>query len=118
MESKLLDDDQANEQFQDKKMIRNNFPDVTLFEDIFNEGYMDYNLLLFGIAAKSSFFISVQGGNSIVASLWGSPNYIYAVKGSELSSNSYNSIYKYFGESDIWTTNNKTIFLNKLQSLS
>ena len=97
-------------------MIRNLFPDVTLFEDVLDHTTMDYNLLLFGIAANARLFVSVQGGTSIVASLWGVPNCIYAVKGAELKVGAYSkAIYGQFSGSKIWTTNSTVGLMQHMQ---
>ena len=115
MENAALLDHQGNIRFGDKEMIRNEYPSVVLFENLFNEHTMDYNLLLFGIAAKSSLFVSVQGGNSVVASLWGAPNAIYAVKGKELRVKAYDRIYGQFGGSEVWSTNDRNKLVRHLQ---
>ena len=85
MEASKLMDRSENVPFRDKEMIRAEYPYTVLLDDVYDETTMDYNLLLFGISARSSLFVSVQGGNSVVASLWGVPNFIYAVKGREIS---------------------------------
>lgn len=116
MQSTELQDDQRDTEFQDKQMIRNLFPDVTLFEDVLDHATMDYNLLLFGIAANARLFVSVQGGTSIVASLWGVPNCIYAVKGAELKVGAYSkAIYGQFSGSKIWTTNSTVGLMQHMQ---
>ena len=56
---------------------------------------MDYNLLLFGMASKASLFVSVQGGNSVVASLWNAPNFIYAVRGTKIARGTF---HKWYGQ--------------------
>ena len=114
MESADLRDSQADVEFRDKEMIRNEHPSVVLYEDLYNDSTMDYNLLLFGLAAKTSLFVSVQGGNSVVASLWGAPNCIYAVRGYELKVNAYEAIYGQFGGSKIWATNSRNELVQHL----
>ena len=84
MEAAKLMDRSESVPFRDKEMIRAEYPNTVLLDDVYNETTMDYNLLLFGISARSSLFVSVQGGNSVIASLWGVPNFIYAVKGREI----------------------------------
>lgn len=85
MEAAKLMDRSESVPFRDKEMIRAEYPDTVLLDDVYDETTMDYNLLMFGISARSSLFVSVQGGNSVIASLWGVPNFIYAVKGKEIN---------------------------------
>eukprot|EP00923_Selenidium_pygospionis_P043688 GHVN01075417.1.p1 GENE.GHVN01075417.1~~GHVN01075417.1.p1 ORF type:complete len:991 (+),score=44.30 GHVN01075417.1:63-2975(+) len=118
MEDSILQDTHEKKKtlkYRDKEMIRNEHPSVVLFEDVFNERTMDYILLLFGLAAKASLFVSVQGGNSVVASLWGAPNFIYAVKGDELGANAYKKIYGQFGGSGVRATDDRNRLVQLIQ---
>ena len=101
MESHKLGDESEIVPFADKDMIRTEFPNVVLFDDIYNEMSMDYNLLLFGIASKSQLFVSTQGGTSVIASMWERPNFIYAVKGSEVKMNNFKKWYGKLGNSTV-----------------
>jgi hypothetical protein len=56
--------------------------------------------------SNSNYFISVQGGNCVLASYFGGINIIYAKKGHELRCNSYNGHYKKYSNSNILHTNN------------
>ena len=52
----------------------------------------DYNTTKLKVFANCDRFVSVQGGNSVLASCFGGQNVIYAVKGKEVKS----QVYKYF----------------------
>ncbi|EJK70119.1 hypothetical protein THAOC_08549 [Thalassiosira oceanica] len=91
LESKKLGDSGEGDlqDFKDKDVIRQEYPSTILIDDLYNEATMDYNLLLFGVASQADLFVSVQGGNCVIASLWGKPNFIYAVKGGELRTGAF-----------------------------
>ena len=117
MESKRLDDKgaipgkQLPLSFGDKTMIRKTFPNIIIFDDIYDDNKMDYNLMVFGLASQCGTFISVQGGNSVVASLWGGRNFIYAKKGEELKVNAYHNWYNRFGGARVWSSPNNEEFI-------
>lgn len=73
----------------------------------------DYNLLIFGLGARCHRFISVQGGNSAVASWFGGENLVLAKVGIEINENmggherahDYEWYYTFSG-AQVWHTNN------------
>lgn len=75
-----LSDDQVKLDLDEHDYIRRVFPDVTFIHEIPG----DYNLNQLMIYANCDRFISVQGGNSILASYFGGKNIIYAVSGNEM----------------------------------
>ncbi|KAL7547286.1 hypothetical protein ACHAWF_010615 [Thalassiosira exigua] len=118
MEVSSLEDEgyrERNRPFNDKGMIRSEHPEVVLFEDVYDNATMDYNLLLFGIASKSDLFVSVQGGVSVVASLWKAPNFIYASRGHELEFNTYHTWYERLGSDMVRAFNYKDELLETLR---
>jgi hypothetical protein len=90
---KVLEDDQVQLKFSDHKMIRKHHPEVRFVEDL--EG--DFNLNQLRLYANCDRFISVQGGNSVLASYFGGVNVVYAVKGSELDGKFYTTLKKISG---------------------
>lgn len=60
-------------------------------------------LLLHSVASR---FISVQGGNSVLASFFGGVNIIYAREGVELRNNLFDTLFKSFSACRIHTTSN------------
>ena len=99
-------DDQEDEgdrlaYFKDKETIRREYPTVVVLDDIYNQTTMDWNLLLFGVASNAELFVSVQGGTSVIASLWKAPNFIFAARGHELIYNTYRKWYGKLGGSTV-----------------
>ena len=88
-----LKDDQAHMDLKEHTFIRQAYPDVKFISDL--EG--DYNLNQLRVYANCEHFISVQGGNSILASYFGGTNIVYAVKGNELNGGFYNRLSKLSG---------------------
>lgn len=62
----------------------------------FPEDPGDYNKYQMIVGAHTDKHISVQGGNSILASLFGGVNVVYAVRGHELENNSFRGWYHEF----------------------
>ena len=61
-------------------------------------------------------FISVQGGNSVLASYFGGTNIIFAREGHELQCNSYNSHYKKYSNCNVMHSNNYAEFIELIKS--
>lgn len=68
------------------------------------------------IHSNCSHFISVQGGNSVLASYFGGTNIIYACKGGEINSKSYHGHYKKYSDCKILHSNNYTDFIKLIKS--
>ena len=62
--------------------------------------------------SNCSHFISVQGGNAVLASYFGGTNIIFAKKGSELSSKSYDGHYKKYSNCNVLNNNNYSKFID------
>ena len=110
-EGKAFADDQPYEALGDKPMVRREFPDVTLIEDLTSalEGDFDYNLLLYGLASQCAHFVSVQGGTSIIASMFGGTNLVFASKGGEVEQvpSEYTKWYGRLGGAKVRHTNDR-----------
>lgn len=77
--------------YNDKVMIKESFPSVVLFEELSKDlGSDEVNLLNLYLGSMASKFISVQGGNSVLASFFGGSNVIYCLRGPEINYNSEN----------------------------
>lgn len=68
------------------------------------------------IHANCNKFISVQGGNSVLASYFGGTNIIYAKKGSELRWGEYNGHYKKYSNCNILHSNNYPKFIELIKN--
>lgn len=68
------------------------------------------------IHSNCNHFISVQGGNSVLASYFEGTNIIFAKSGSELKCDSYNGHYKKYSNCNVLHANNYTDFVNLIKS--
>jgi len=109
--NKITVDTQRHYEFGDYELIKDKHPEVINLNNV--ETRLNYNLLQLIIGSKTSKFISVQGGSSILSSLFGGTNIILAKKGSELKFNSYNWYSKFSGASILWSQKDD-IFLEKI----
>jgi len=93
----VVDDDCAVAPFGDKEMIRSEFPDVTLVEDLYaHHTDLTFNAFQCTLYASCENFISVQGGGSVLASYFGGRNYVLAVDGDETTHDSYRGYFRRF----------------------
>jgi len=100
-------------EYKDKEMIKRFFPSVVLFEELsVGLDLEDINLMLFSLYATGKDFISVQGGNSVVASFFGGRNLIFCEEGPELWNNKGDFTYYHrFSGAKIQIANNTTDFM-------
>jgi hypothetical protein len=103
----ITEDNQDTFDLGDYELVRkyNNVHDINKLLEV--EDY-SFNELLLILLAKSENKISVQGGTSIVSSLTGGLNFIYAERGNEVNSNSYNRWYRNFSDAEIFWQKPKT----------
>ena len=101
----------------DKEMIRQEFPSVVVAEDLMQGLDPDsINLLIHSLGASSKHFISVQGGNSALASLFGGQNIVMAKAGRELPEEAGDYTYYYrFSNAKISLVRNETQLLDKVK---
>lgn len=97
---KIVEDHSDMHEFDDVSLLGqfDNVYDINMLHEIEN---IDFNLLQMILLARSEHKISVQGGNAVLCSLTGGTNVIYAIKGHELSCNSYNNWYDRFSDCKI-----------------
>jgi hypothetical protein len=110
----LKDFEDKEKDLGDKAMIRHEFPDVVLFEQLMTtttttttgrvmaDDPEDENLLMFTLMAASSGFVSVQGGLAVASSYFGGSNIILIKRGEELKSGSYGYFYRFSGANVTW----------------
>jgi hypothetical protein len=92
----------------DFEMIQHLHPEVILFQHLLtaHSATYSYNRLQFALHANCDRFISVQGGNSYLASYFGGTNIVYAVRGSEVDHNSFEGYYRRFSNCNVLWRNN------------
>ena len=90
-------------------------------DDLYNEtkdkfNVKDFNHFQLLIHSNSSNFISVQGGNCVLASYFGGINIIYAKLGREMENNSYDGHYKKYSNCDVYHTDSYQSLINMVQN--
>jgi hypothetical protein len=88
-----------------------------LYENIKNRyNINNFNHFQLLIHSNCNHFISVQGGNCVLASYFGGTNIIYAKHGSELKCGSYNGHYKKYSNCKILHANNYNDFIRLIKT--
>jgi len=80
------------------------YPKVMTIQDLHSKYDLTYNELQLKLYANCDKFVTVQGGQPVLASYFGGTNIIFARKGQELHCFSYQNWYNLFGGSDIHVT--------------
>lgn len=81
---------------KEKNFLKERFPQVLFAEEIFaqkNQEVTGFNHLQLCLYAQCERFISVQGGNSVLASYFGGTNLVYQRQGNEIFFEELNTIY-------------------------
>jgi len=110
-EEKLKDWEDEEKDLGDKEMIRREFSEVVLFEQIsqsLNGDPEDSNLLLFSLMASSDGFLAVQGGMAVASSFFGGKTAILIKKGTELQTGGYSYFHRFSGANVTWQTDDKS----------
>lgn len=95
-ESLIVTDHNEVRDLDEKSRLRERFPQLLFAEDLFAEAgerVGGFNHLQLCLYAQCERFISVQGGNSILASYFGGTNLIYQRRGQESFFNELKTIY-------------------------
>ena len=103
-------EDFEKEEFGDKEMIKKDFPDVVLFEDLsrgLTEDPEDENLLMFSLLATSEGNIVVQGGMAVACSYFGRPTKILIKSGPELNTGGFSYFHRFSNATVTWETKDK-----------
>ncbi|MFX1308515.1 MAG: hypothetical protein ACFE9M_01740 [Promethearchaeota archaeon] len=108
-------DHQKHHFLGDMNLIKNKYPEIITIQELADKNKnISFNQLQMEIYANCKNFISVQGGSSILTSYFGGKNIIFAKKGGEVRSKSYNWYYKFSG-SQIFHIDNYNDLLNIIQ---
>ena len=101
----IVSDHQETLYFPDYELLKTF--NITDFNDLFDKykHKYSYNELQLMLHANTEYFISVQGGSCILSSYFGGKNIVYAVKGGEVRSNSFQGWMKKLGNSEIYQVN-------------
>lgn len=104
--------DRAQEHFEfdDWNLIKSKHKEVIDLNDYSKD---NFNRLQVILASRTKKFISVQGGTSIISSMFGGENVIFARKGTELTKNSY-SWYNRFADTKVSHYNDYDELYNKV----
>lgn len=108
----LVNDNSPVLDFGDYELAKKH--NVIDMNDLFDKSQIDdFNLFQFLVFSRSNQFISVQGGTSILSSLFGGQNIIFAKNGSELDCKAYDNWYHKLSSCCVYNTNddNKLIDL-------
>jgi hypothetical protein len=84
------------QELREKDFLKAHFPEVLFAEELFAKKRQEvtgFNHLQLCLYAQCERFISVQGGNSVLASYFGGTNLIYQRQGSEIFFGELNTIY-------------------------
>jgi len=88
-----------------------------LYEETKNKyNINNFNHFQLLIHANCNNFISVQGGNSVLASYFGGTNIIYSKDGGELNCDAYNGHYKKYSNCNILHSNNYPEFIQIIKN--
>jgi hypothetical protein len=95
----------SDENIIDDKTLISYYTDCYLVEDLYtNSGISSKNEFELSLYAKADGFITVNGGNCVLASIFGKPVVVYACEGSELRENYFNEncYFKKFANAPIY----------------
>lgn len=112
--------DTINEEsdIKDFHLINNKHPEVIDINTLPEYEDVTLNELQLILGSKSPNKISVQGGSSILSSLTGGTNLVYAVKGSEVSNNSFENWYSEFSGATVKSTSSYQELVNLINKYS
>lgn len=111
----ITEDHSVNMELGDYELISQKYPQVVNLNDLYHSEDLDFNTLQLALGASTRNFISVQGGNSILNSLFGGTNLVFARKGSELTHNSFKGWYGELGGSTVIDTDNYAELITLVQ---
>ncbi len=113
-----LSDDQENLTLSDHEMIRKEFKNVVLFDDLLIQNPKKrFNEIQFMLHANCDRFVSVQGGNSAIASYFGGKNCIYFKQGEEMRFDSYRKLWPKLSGCEIQPYFSYTALLEALKKI-
>ncbi len=95
-DSLIVVDRNEVQELNEKVFLKERFPEVLFAEEIFAQKSQEvtgFNHLQLCLYAQCERFISVQGGNSVLASYFGGTNLVYQRQGNEIFFGELNTIY-------------------------
>ena len=108
----IPDDNSQVYDLNDFDLIKEEFPNIIDLNIFASQQSIPFNQLQLVLGSKCSKQISVQGGNSILASLTGGINLVYAVKGEEITHNSFEAWYPEFSGAIVKSTSSYRELIN------
>jgi hypothetical protein len=100
----IPDDNSQVYDLKDFNLIKEEFPNIIDLNILASQQSISYNQLQLVLGSKCSKQISVQGGTSILASLTGGTNLVYAAMGGEVTHNSFEAWYPEFSGAIVKST--------------
>lgn len=92
----------------EKTVLKEKFPNLIFMEDLVGKHpELTFNTLQLMVMANAEEYVSVQGGSSLLCSLMGKRNVIYAKVGGEVDFNSYKNWYNKLSGCEIWHFKNR-----------
>ena len=98
--------------FGDIEMIRAKYPKVLLIQDIATRSYNETQLKVYANCNK---FLTLNGGNTILASYFGGDNIVFTKKCQELTIGSYEKWYHLFGGAKMHVVSDYKSLINKVK---
>jgi hypothetical protein len=112
----LEEDGQAIYKFNDSEILKTKYPETLIFSDLLKKyPQYSYNELQFILHTKSEKFISVQGGNSVIASLFGGINLVLAKRGLEINAKEYSKLYPKFSGCRVIAVSDEESLLKQIE---
>jgi hypothetical protein len=113
----LIKDHQTSYQLGDYELIKEKYPEVIDMNRLYEYEGINYNRLQLVIGSKCDKFISVQGGTSLLSSLFGGTNLVYAVRGGEVENSSFKNWFGEFAGTTVESFSSYTNLIDKVKEL-
>lgn len=108
----IPDDNSQVYDLNDFDLIKEEFPNIIDLNIFASQQSIPFNQLQLVLGSRCFKQISVQGGNSILASLTGGINLVYAVRGEEITHNSFEAWYSEFSGAIVKSTSSYKELIN------
>lgn len=115
----IVQDNSTTLEMEETAWIRNNYPEVILMEDLYENkaaNVNNYNHLQLLVYANCTHFVSVHGGTAALASYFGGTNIILSKCGMEHYFNEYNTIFPALSGANILHANSDNDVLHYLKT--
>lgn len=114
----IVADHNTTEDWNDKSKLKELCPEILLTEDLYMRDkslYRSFNHFQLALYAHCEHFISVQGGNSVLASYFGGTNIVMCKRGLELEFREYEHLYGRFSGAKIVLCKNEAELLEQVK---